>query len=238
VLNEEIEQINEQSKIDTNREFSAEVGFNERTVTKQRLSQPYGTSELGNWICDSMKEKTGADAALFNIRYLNNDVLRGKVLTYTFHYVTYKSKVATITINKSELKSILEDAFKDADVEKKIGRGPGVEVAGIRIKYDMSRPNLDRIVDITREDGSEIDDGESLKVAVNNLIYQARVGFPELKQHDSQLTDIPVWKCLEENFRRNGAIITDTASRLENVGQLIDKAADVEQDEDELDDAA
>ena len=129
--------------------------------------------------------------------------------TGSLFYVSKKSKVRVILITKDEFQKIIENTFRDEDREKNLSAGTGIQISGLKIKYDMTRPSMNRIVDITREDGTPIDGKQTLRIAFNGRAVKLKgsefIEFDNPKFRGEKL-EIQVYELLAEHLRKHNGI--------------------------------
>ncbi len=212
-LDSVIESIIAQAHEDTNYAYFDIIGTTEKDITKDMLVSPYGESELGNFVTDAMKDFAGTEAAIHSHKQLHN-ILTGNVTTTTLANVSRKCKLWTLEIPKSDLKSILENTFKD-------NSDSGVQVSGLKIKYDMTRPEGDRIVDIIRGDGTAISDDEVLFIAINGRatkLQQEEFGAFDDPKYNVVIIEVQISDTMAEYLHKNnGEFKIELNNRIENI---------------------
>ncbi|MFL0248761.1 bifunctional metallophosphatase/5'-nucleotidase, partial [Candidatus Clostridium stratigraminis] len=106
-------------------------------------------SQLGNWASDAVKNSAKADIGVANNGGLRTNFSKGNVTVgQVFNFMPFDNEINTVKVNYAQLKAILEQAVMDG--------GKGIQISGIKFYYDLSRPNLDRVVKITKENGEPI----------------------------------------------------------------------------------
>jgi 2',3'-cyclic-nucleotide 2'-phosphodiesterase/3'-nucleotidase len=133
----------------------------------------------------------------------------------------FDNYISIVTMTKAEVKTVLEQAFMDG--------GKGIQIAGFKVKFDPARPSMKRVVEITREDGTKISEGEVLKVATNDFMATGGdgfTGFLDANKKDRSLnTHILVRDVLLADVRANGKITATMNKRIENVSSYIQVVA-------------
>jgi len=222
VLDSEVKAIVDDAKVQIGPLFNEKIGVADKTLTRQQDAVPYGESFLGNWVTDAMRAKADADVALQNNGGIRIDIPKGNITVGTMYYIMpFDNTICTLEMKKSELKSLLEQAFNDADTEKKISQGKGIQLSGIKVIYDSSRPSFGRIVDITRENGDKISDTEILKIATNDFLASGGDGFTDFTKYKYINTNILVRDVLLENVKAKSGISTKMNNRIENATKTI-----------------
>lgn len=211
----EVKALVEAAKVEIGPLFEEKLGVADETLTRTQVAKPYGESYLGNWVSDVTRNKVNADVGMGNNGGIRIDIPKGDITVGTMYYIMpFDNTICTLTLTKTQLKAVLEQAVNDADDAKKIAEGKGIQVSGIKFKYDMTRPSFDRITEITKEDGSEIKDSDKLKVATSNFLATGGDGFTELSKYESKDTGIVIRDALLEDVKAKKAIITKMNSRL------------------------
>jgi 2',3'-cyclic-nucleotide 2'-phosphodiesterase (5'-nucleotidase family) len=125
-------------------------------------------SSLGNFITDTMREKTGAQVALLNSGCIRTDLLRGEVKFKDIYSVLpFDSKIVSLEMKGEDLLGVLEDsAGKEKD--KKL------QVSGLDVVYNSSRLQGQRLISAATEDGQPIDPQKTYTVAT--IDYLAKGG--------------------------------------------------------------
>lgn len=194
--------------------FDEKIGFTDTNLTRTQNQSPYGESYLGNWVTDVMRKKVNADVALQNNGGIRIDIPKGDITVGTiFYLMPFDNTIVKIQMTKEQLKAALEQAFIDG--------GKGIQISGLKVKYNLSRPSGDRIVDISREDGRVISNTEKLVVATNDFMATGGDGFSALKDaggaDPKNNTFILVRDALIEAVRNTGKIETLMNKRIINV---------------------
>ncbi|HEX6573635.1 MAG TPA: bifunctional metallophosphatase/5'-nucleotidase [Gemmatimonadaceae bacterium] len=133
-------------------------------------------SPLGDLVTDAMRFGTGADVAIMNSGTMRlDDVLpAGPVTNYQLESIFLfadETRIMTFPLSGARLREILEHGVAAGSV----GKGPYLQVSGVKFSWDPSKASGSRIVgDIRRADGSVIKPSDTLKVAFN--VYPACEG--------------------------------------------------------------
>jgi 5'-nucleotidase len=124
-------------------------------------------SMLGDLVTDAMRAGTGADVAMLNAGTLRlDDVIKpGPITNYQMESIFLfadETRVITFTLSGARLREILEHGVADGS----LGKGPFLQVSGVRFTYDPAAPSGRRIVgEVTRQSGAVIHTGDSLKAS-------------------------------------------------------------------------
>lgn len=162
-----------------------------RDVTNRSRESP-----LGDVVTDAVRLGTGADAAIMNAGTMRIDdvIPAGPITNYQIESIFLfpdESRMMTFPITGERLRVILERGVSDAAV----GKGPYLQVSGLRYRWDPARPSGSRIVgDITKTDGSVIGAGDIVSLSFG--VYPACEGgdgyvVPEAKSACDKRADAP-----------------------------------------------
>jgi 5'-nucleotidase len=126
-------------------------------------------SPLGDLVTDAVRLGTGADAAIMNSGTMRiDDVLpAGPVTNYQLESIFLfadETRVMTFPITGARLREVLEHGVAPTSV----GKGPYLQVSGLKFSYDPSRPEGSRIVgDIRKTDGTVIKPTDTIRLSFN-----------------------------------------------------------------------
>jgi 2',3'-cyclic-nucleotide 2'-phosphodiesterase (5'-nucleotidase family) len=119
-------------------------------------------SALGDLISDAMLWKTGAQIAFQNAGGIRADLDAGSVTRYDVVSVfPFINSVAEVTLTGRQIRSILEQSLT-----LKVGM---LQVAGMRVTYDLGRPEYQRLVS-AEVGGQPLDDSRNYRVATNSFV--------------------------------------------------------------------
>jgi 5'-nucleotidase/UDP-sugar diphosphatase len=119
------------------KEFARVVG--ETSVDLVRYHQQ--ESNIGNLVCDAMRETTNADIAFLNSGGIRTNIPRGKItMEQVFTLLPFDDALVTMNLTGEHILEILE---RSAKLERGI-----LQVSGIKIRYDLSEPAGSRIKDV------------------------------------------------------------------------------------------
>ncbi len=141
---------------------------------------------LGNLIADAQLHAAPADFALMNNGGIRRPLLPGAV-TYgdLFELHPFGNEVVRVDLTGAELKSVFEHAL--------VAAGPNAHIAGLTVRYDLSRPQGDRVVEMRSVRGRLIDPRRRYRLAVSDFLAGGGGGFSMLrgrKQIPSGKTDL------------------------------------------------
>lgn len=159
-------------------------------------------TNLGNLIQDSMLYETGAQIAISNGGNIRanidvGDITKGEIITV----LPFGNYIVTKYLTGAQVKEVLEFA-----VSKSPAVNPAfAHVAGIKFSYDESKPEGQRIIEITM-DGKKLDMEKKYLVATNDFLAVGGDNYPCFK-------DIPT----ENEF---GAMEEALANYIKSLGEV------------------
>ncbi len=119
------------------KEYSKVVG--ETAVALIRYHQR--ESNIGNFICDIMRKKTGTDIAFINSGAIRNNIPKGRItLEQVFTLLSFDNILVTMKLTGKQILKILE---QNAKLEHGI-----LQVSGMEIRYDLSEPAGSRVREV------------------------------------------------------------------------------------------
>lgn len=133
-------------------------------------------SDLGDLVTDAIRVGTGADAAVMNAGTMRLDdmIPAGPLTNYQLESIFLfgdETRIMTFPITGARLREVLEHGVADESV----GKGPYLQVSGLKYSWDPKLPSGSRIVgDIRKTDGTVIRPSSTLKLSFN--VYPACEG--------------------------------------------------------------
>ena len=150
------------------------------------MSRGRGENTLGNLIADAQRHAAPADFALMNNGGIRRALLPGPV-TYgdLFELHPFGNVVVRVELTGAELKPVLEHALN--------GSAPDAHLSGLIVRYDMSRPEGDRVVEMRSGNGRRIDPRRHYRLALSDFLAGGGGGYAMLRgqtQFSSGKTDL------------------------------------------------
>lgn len=142
-----------------------------------RTTTAAGESALGDLIADAQAHGAGAQIALMNPGGIRADLKAGQ-LTFgdLFAVQPFDNGLVRMTLTGAQLKAVLEQQFRATAGDDKI-----LQVSGLKVTYDRTRAEGDRITALTLADGTAIDPAASYTVACNSFLATGGDGFTVFK---------------------------------------------------------
>jgi 5'-nucleotidase len=133
-------------------------------------------SPLGDLVTDAIRLGTGADAAVMNSGTMRIDdvIAAGPITNYQLESIFLfadETRIMTFPIKGARLREILEHGVADGSV----GKGPYLQVSGLKYSWDPSKPSGSRIVGaIRKSDGTVVRADDTIRLSFN--VYPACEG--------------------------------------------------------------
>jgi 2',3'-cyclic-nucleotide 2'-phosphodiesterase (5'-nucleotidase family) len=126
-------------------------------------------SPFGDLVTDAVRLGTGADVAVMNSGTMRIDdvIAAGPITNYQIESIFLfgnETRIMTFPVTGARLREILEHGVARTSV----GKGPYLQVSGVKFSWDPSKPDGSRIVgDIRRADGSVIKASDTIRLSFN-----------------------------------------------------------------------
>jgi 2',3'-cyclic-nucleotide 2'-phosphodiesterase (5'-nucleotidase family) len=139
-------------------DFAGVVGATAVDLTRKDQSE----SNIGNLVCDMMRETTGADIALLNSRSIRTDIPGGKItLEQVYALLPFDNVLVTMDLTGRQLMEILEHSATQPYSR--------LQVSGIRITQDLSNAG-GRLVREVRVGMRPLDLNKTYRIATNDFL--------------------------------------------------------------------
>jgi 2',3'-cyclic-nucleotide 2'-phosphodiesterase (5'-nucleotidase family) len=174
--------------------------------TTARFNRKYfDESDIGNLIADIMVHATGAEIGLMHPGGIRKDLPKGDVRVMDILDTSpFVDNVLVMRVNGEQLKRVLEQSFSHL-------RGL-MQVSGIDIVYDTSRPIGQRLVSV-RRDGRDIADSDTFDVAVSGIIARGGDHY-EMFVETTRLRELmPLSDLMIAYFRETGVVAIPRSGR-------------------------
>ncbi len=166
-------------------EFMAEAIAAKVAVAEKGLDQQIGRTDvllqrgspnnalMGFVVADAYRVVLNADFAFQNTGGVRADISPGPITERDLIGVSpFGNQMVIVEMKGKLLKDVLEDKLQ--------GRAGGIFISGGKVKYDLSRPDGDRIVDFTIG-GQPFDPDKTYKVAMTNYLAEGNSGMWRLR---------------------------------------------------------
>lgn len=131
-------------------------------------------SAIGNWITDVMRETTGSQVAFFNEGGIRDDLLEGDITVgHLYKVLPFDNTIVAGKMTGAQIKAVLEQSVT-------LYKGM-LQISGLNFTYDSTKPEGERVGDMTLMDGNQIDMEATYKIATNDFLAGGQDGFVTFK---------------------------------------------------------
>lgn len=155
----------------------------ERVVTKlsaplTRAASPAGETTLGSLIADAQRAMAKTDIALMNNGGVRQDLDFTGPLKWgpLFGVQPFANIITRMELTGAEVLETLEQQFPSEGDPKTL------QISGMTVHLDMTRPKGQRIAKVVMADGSTLDPAKTYTVAANSFLADGGDGFTALKK--------------------------------------------------------
>ncbi len=148
-------------------EYDAKVG----ALTAALPRSGSGSTPLGDFLTDALRNHAKVDAALYNKTGIRGELPKGDVhLRDVYQVAPFADHNIIMTLKGSDLLAVLEGSLAP-----QIGSPPALEVSGILVHYDSSRPAGHRVLSVT-VGGKTLDPKGSYKIVTTKFLSEGGDG--------------------------------------------------------------
>ena len=207
-VDSEVQHVVNQANLAVGAEFNKKIGIAANELTRSQNLRPFSDSSLGNWTAEVTRKAVNADFGFVNNGGLRCDIPKGDITVGTmFQFMPFDNTIVTLKMTPAQIKVILEQAVQD--------NGKGIQLSGLSFTYDPNRPNMQRVVDIKKADGKQLDNSTQYLVATNNFMGAGGDGFLEF-------TDPAVAKTYTDSYKLARDIYIDAVKTQGTVSATTD----------------
>lgn len=172
------------------------------------------TSAMGNWFTDVMKEKSGVQIAFTNAGGIREDIKTGDITVGNiFEVMPFDNTIVTGEMTGKQIKELLEQS-----VTLKKGM---LQISGLSYTYDSSKPEYERVVEITMPDGSAIDMEATYAVATNDFLSGGQDEYVTLKEVEWTNDYELLRDALKEDIKAKGELVPITEERAKDISEEV-----------------
>jgi 2',3'-cyclic-nucleotide 2'-phosphodiesterase (5'-nucleotidase family) len=132
-----------------------------------------GESEAGALVCEAIRAALGTDLAIVNHSSVRGGFARGWVTRReVYECVPFQNPLVTLTLSGKDLAELIEEI---------VGRRgePGVESAGLLVRYDPARPAGERVIELL-VNGAPLDPSRAYRVGTTDFFASRTEAYPAL----------------------------------------------------------
>jgi 2',3'-cyclic-nucleotide 2'-phosphodiesterase (5'-nucleotidase family) len=187
------------------------VGYTPQLLSSESASS--GESVLGNIIADSMREQTGTEFAFMNPGGIRADIQPGEVTWgELFNVQPFGNDLVTMTLTGAQIKELFE-------LQWSTSREKILQVSGLEVVFDMSKPVGDRTVSMTKADGTPIDPAGEYSITVNNFMAGGGDGYTVLLEGKNQTIQITDLDALVNYFKKRDEVTGTIEGRITKINE-------------------
>ncbi|QHT63819.1 bifunctional 2',3'-cyclic-nucleotide 2'-phosphodiesterase/3'-nucleotidase [Paenibacillus lycopersici] len=171
---------------------------------------------LGSLIADAMKDAMQTDFAFMNPGGIRADLPKGTIVySDLFRIQPFGNQLVKMTLTGAQIKTLLQQQWGAAAADTKT-----LQISGLKYTADFSKPIGERVVSLTKEDGTPIEDNTAYTAVVNNFMAAGGDNYTILTQGTNQqagISDIEAFYNYVLNTFDHGTITASVKGRITNV---------------------
>jgi 2',3'-cyclic-nucleotide 2'-phosphodiesterase (5'-nucleotidase family) len=149
---------------DIDARMNVEIGSAPEPLTRSGS----GSSPLGNWVCDVMREKARAQVAFHNRTGIRADLAAGKILLRHMYEISpFSNTLVAFDLSGADLDAVLEFSVGTSAVF--------LEVSGLECEVDMKEEEGKRVT-VLRVAAEPWDEGRDYRVVTNSFLARGGDG--------------------------------------------------------------
>ncbi len=178
------------------------------------MVQPHAGKEtnLGNIVTDMMREEAGTDIALLNSGCLRTNLMKGEIrFKDIYNVIPFASKIVSLKMKGQDILKVLEQSAGREDDKV-------LQVSGLQVIYDSSKPEGQRIHGASTDDGIPIEPDKEYSVATIDYLakggdqYTAFTNAESMKATAEILTD-----AVAKQVKNRGVLMAGLTNRIQNI---------------------
>jgi len=178
-----------------------------RTVGETRVDlakRPF-ESDLGNLVCDAMREATGADAAIQNNGGIRTAIPKGKItLEQVYMLLPFDNNLMTLELTGAQIAEILEHNAKTEGM---------LQVSGLKVMYDMTAPEGSRVKELTIG-GKPAERSRTYRVTTNDFLAAGGDRFGMFREGKNAVIGDNVRDAFLDYLRKHSPVSPRTEGRI------------------------
>ncbi|MDR3557161.1 MAG: bifunctional UDP-sugar hydrolase/5'-nucleotidase [Syntrophobacteraceae bacterium] len=165
-----------------------------------------GESNLGDLICDAMCSSSGARIGFQNRGGIRADIPAGPVtMDEVFTALPFDDNIMSMELTGKQIRETLEKSVAYG--------GLSLQVSGIRVVFDLSKPAGERVVSIEAA-GKPLDDQASYRVATNDFLAAGGDHFAVFKHGRNISSGQSLREAVVEYIKRNSPLQAGSTNRI------------------------
>jgi len=169
-------------------------------------------SNLGNLVTDMMRKETGAQIALLNSGSIRTNLMKGIVRYEDIYSVLpFSSKIVTLNMKGKDILEALEQSAGQ-------NRDKVLQLSGLNVVYDSSKPEGQRLQRVSLEDGEKLDPVREYSVATIDFLVKGGDHYTSFKSGKEVDTEGPVLtEAVARQVRSMGVLTASLTGRVQNL---------------------
>lgn len=164
-----------------------------------RDASPAGETAMGNLVADAMRWQTGTDFAFMNSGGVRADIDAGEITwKEAFTVQPFGNDLVKMNVTGAQIKTLLEQQWGS-----KVRIMP---ISGLKVSYDDSKTDGNRIVSIVKEDGTPVAMDQTYSITVNNYMAGGGDGYAVLATITDKTIDVVDLDALVNYIKAKGTV--------------------------------
>ncbi|MFX3675041.1 MAG: bifunctional 2',3'-cyclic-nucleotide 2'-phosphodiesterase/3'-nucleotidase [Paenisporosarcina sp.] len=158
-----------------------------------------GESPMGNLIADSMRAQTGTDFAFMNPGGIRSEINAGEITwKEAFTVQPFGNDLVSMTLSGAQIKTLFEQQWGSKERILKI--------SGLKVVFNSSLEKGNRVVSITKNDGTLLATDQVYSVTVNNFMADGGDELHVLKEGENRVVNITDLDALIKYIKAKGEV--------------------------------
>ena len=184
------------------KEYAEVVG----ETTVELVHPPSGESNLGNLICDAIREKTGADIAVQNGGGIRAGIPVGKItLEQITAVMPFDNQIITLQMSGRDIRELF--------TKNTFWRKTGLQISGARIVYSQNEKAVPMLVSITVGD-LPLDDDRIYRVSTNDFLLKGGDGYTTFAKGTAPVPGPLIREAIRDHVKAHSPLSTQKDNRI------------------------
>lgn len=175
-------------------------------------------SHLGNFICDAVKEITKADFVYFNCTSCGYSLAKGDITRFTISEAMGFND--NLQIGSYSGKDIY-DLFSEVMMPERFGNNGNIMFAGVNVVIDNTKKYPNKVVSLTKEDGTMVKDDDVFKVVTSKYMSSGGNDTYQISKRSTwEDSDLPIHDVLAQYVVEHQEITCPKLGRYVMFGEI------------------
>lgn len=199
--------------------YTAELGtvFEEvlGTATEDLTIGYVDEFSIGDWWTDGIRSATGAQFAFINSSGIFETIPAGPITLGKLYSVSpFENNLVVTDMTGAQIKELFEISYNSARIQE-MG---ALQISGLVVTYDLSKPDGEKVVSVALEDGTPVNDDTVVSTATINFLATGGNDYTNLTALKWNETGILARDAFAAQMRGLGEISNATHGRLIAIG--------------------